>query len=218
MNDTPIKTLAHQATPNNWSDGIVAILSKSGRAVGTGFVVSEEGLIVTCAHVLADNVGVEPGNKVSICFKVNGQIAEATVTAWWRDKASEDIAFLSLLVELPDDVVVLPLATPDDSLGQTLFTFGYPKVGLFDGLWGEGIALQLVNENGFSRLQLRSQEITHGFSGAPLYDKMRNCAVGMVQQGVKPDQTGHLQNRIHEQIQNYLEHSPLELGLLSREL
>lgn len=194
MSHPPITTTDCQATPYNWSDGIVAILSKSYRAVGTGFVVSEEGLIVTCAHVLADNVGVAPGDKVSLRFKGNGQIAEATVTAWWRDKTTEDVAFLSLLVKVPEDVVVLPLAIPDDSLGQTLVTFGYPKVGLFDGLWGEGTALQMVDESGFSRLQLRSQEITHGFSGAPLYDKIRNCVVGMVQQGARPDRAGRLRD------------------------
>ena len=43
---------------SDWTDGIVAIYGGSG-PVGTGFVVSPEGLILTCAHVL-----VQAGEKV----------------------------------------------------------------------------------------------------------------------------------------------------------
>ena len=46
---------------------IVRICQPNGAAIGTGFVVTEEGLIITCAHVVIDT-GAGPGDTVRIRY------------------------------------------------------------------------------------------------------------------------------------------------------
>ena len=47
--------------------GIVRIVKPDGSTAGTGFVVSDEGLIATCAHVV-QLAGAGPGDTVQVSF------------------------------------------------------------------------------------------------------------------------------------------------------
>ena len=181
-----------RATSQNWLKGIVAILSKTGRTAGTGFVVSAEGLIVTCAHVLSDQIGAEPGDVVTVRFAVNGQEHSATVTAWWRDKASQDVALLSVLAPLPEEAAILPLVRAQHSQGHPFVTFGYHQTAKIEAIHSRGTIRGLVTENGIVRLQLYAHEVSHGFSGAPVWDETLEGVAGIIQQGAKPDSQGRL--------------------------
>ena len=86
--------------------GIVRILS--GRSVGTGFAVSDDGLLVTCAHVL----GRPCPERVSIIFLTTNERREATVEMLWlRDVEAEDMAILRVQGGLPQEVRSLPLGS-----------------------------------------------------------------------------------------------------------
>ena len=51
--------------------GIVRILTSDGATAGTGFVVTDDGLIATCAHVVKA-AGAGPGDKVRVVFYCTG--------------------------------------------------------------------------------------------------------------------------------------------------
>ncbi len=59
----------------NVLSGIVP--SVSGRHIGTGFVVTSDGLILTCAHVLGSSMP----EKVRVVFQGTGEEREAMVLA-----------------------------------------------------------------------------------------------------------------------------------------
>jgi len=67
---------------NDLSTGIVRILDSTGVTAGTGFVVTEDGLIATCAHVVR-GAGVGPGNTVRVAFHLSGEEREAYIEPAW---------------------------------------------------------------------------------------------------------------------------------------
>ena len=68
---------------------IVRILGSDGNTVGTGFVVTADGLIATCAHVVR-SAGAGPGVIVRQVFHATGDEATAIVEPdGWRAPAAE---------------------------------------------------------------------------------------------------------------------------------
>ena len=53
--------------PFDLTAGIVRLLGPDKKTVGTGFIVNDEGLVVTCAHVVK-GAGAGPGDIVSLIF------------------------------------------------------------------------------------------------------------------------------------------------------
>jgi WD40 repeat protein len=169
--------------------GIVRILS--GRSVGTGFVVSDDGLLVTCAHVL----GRPCPERVSIIFLSNNEQREATVEMQWlRDVDAEDMAILRVQGGLPQGMRSLPLGSSTGVSGHKISTFGFPSAGEVEGIAGYGKVLGRGSQTkaGQSLLQLRSSEITQGFSGAPVWDELRKRVIGMVVIVATPDASGKM--------------------------
>ncbi len=90
----------------NVLSGIVRIVS--GRHIGTGFVVTTDGLILTCAHVLGSSMP----EKARVVFLGSGEECEATVLAeGWRGVDAEDVAALRVSGALPEGVQPLPLGS-----------------------------------------------------------------------------------------------------------
>ena len=56
---------------------IIRVLKSDGSTVGTGFVVSADGLIATCAHVV-EAAESGPGQKVRVAFDAAGENCPAT--------------------------------------------------------------------------------------------------------------------------------------------
>ena len=172
--------------------GIVCILSTGGQPIGTGFVVAEEGLVATCAHVV-EGTGAGPGAEVTVRFYRGDQERRAeVVTAWWRASDAKDVAILRLRGPLPAGARPLSLGCAAETTGHSVRTFGFPALGTLEGLWGKGEVVGLVTDSGRSLLQLRSSEITAGFSGGPVWDEESGQVIGMATSITNPDQSGRL--------------------------
>src|SRR5712692_1179841 len=173
----------------NVLSGIVRIVS--GRHIGTGFVVSADGLILTCAHVLGSSMP----EKAGVVFLGSGEERDATVLAeGWRAFDAEDVAVLRVCGSLPEGVQPLPLGSSQGIEGHAMVTFGYPETGEVEGIRGTGTILGhgTRTKAGQALLQLRSSEITKGFSGAPVWDEVRRRVVGMVVIAVEMDELGKM--------------------------
>lgn len=169
----------------------VCILDTHNRPVGTGFVVSGDGLIVTCAHVF----GGEIPKRVPILFQLtHEQRITQVLTEWWRPPEAEDVAILQVEGDLPIGVVPVLLSSASETAGRTFTTFGFPAVGEIEGVLGTGdiLGLGAKTQVGQPLLQLRSNEVTQGFSGAPVFDGTTHRVIGMVVLIATPDRSGKM--------------------------
>ncbi|MDQ1252906.1 MAG: hypothetical protein QG646_2048, partial [Euryarchaeota archaeon] len=174
--------------------GIVQILRHDGTVAGTGFVISKN-LIATCAHVVLE-ARAGPGDKVKVRFN-NPNATEcnaSVIPESWRSPDKGDISILTFEEELPSEVEVLLIGSSAGVTGHKVCTFGFPVVGDIKGIWGHGEVIGKVTERGTSLLQIDSNEITKGFSGAPLWDESRQRVIGIVVGAIKKDLLDKLQN------------------------
>ena len=173
--------------------GVVRVVGPKEAAAG--FLVSDSGLIVTCAHVL---VGCAPGATVNIEPHVDRRPLPATVDLL---KDPPDVAVLRLTAPVPPEAVALPLGrspmpSPAGKPPQPdLRTFGYPQMKPEAGLPGV-LAFYGPTDDaaGNKQLALRSEEATLGFSGAPIWDPQLGVVVGMVKSIARGDPGGKLVN------------------------
>jgi S1-C subfamily serine protease len=154
----------------DWTDGIVAIYGDKSQPAGTGFVVSADGLIATCAHVL-DQAGwpYEAWDApVQIRFKASGRYAEAFVQqACFKGQTEGDLAILALKDRLPDGAEVLRLTAARAAIGHKVATWGYPKFRA-TGLGGSGEVVNLIPGDWGELIQFDSANTTRGYSGGPV--------------------------------------------------
>jgi len=121
--------------------GIVRVLDSDGDTAGAGFVIRDDGLIVTCSHVVQSEESQRRGDPqpdyVDLIFHITGDRRQARVDpAWWRWAEAEDVAFLHLEGALPEKVTPLLLASSVGVEGQTLTTFGFPGAKPVEGMAG----------------------------------------------------------------------------------
>src|SRR5829696_6882258 len=161
--------------------GIVRILKSNRETAGAGFVVTQEGYIVTCAHVVR-GAGSGPGKTVRLTFHATKEDGVATVEReFWREPEAEDVAILRFKGTLPHGVEILPLgSSPGSEDSHPFRTFGFPAAKRVEGMGGAGTIIARTTENDFPVLQLQTPEVTIGFSGAPALDISKRRVVGMV--------------------------------------
>jgi len=174
--------------------GIVRIVRPDGTTAGTGFVVTDDGLIATCSHVVQSEKSQRRGDPrpdyVDLVFHATGDCRRARVEpAWWRPADAEDVAILRLTSPLPEGVTSLPLGVSISSEDPAFKTFGFPKPNPVEGLRGSGSIVGETALKGMRVLQVRSQEVAHGMSGAPLWDVKAERIVGMVTSTYHTDAT-----------------------------
>jgi len=170
------------------TQSVVRILRKNGMTAGTGFFIAENGLIATCAHVVADYTQNE---EISIeVFSTQSNYRAKIEWKWWRKPSEEDIAILRLMDAPNDEVPTISLGYPWNINNSSLLTFGFPASKPIEGLNGKCEVIGRTTENGCSVLQLRSPEVTRGFSGAPVMNPATDKIVGMISAISKPDQYG----------------------------
>ena len=151
---------------------------------GTGFVVSKDGKILTCAHVIA---GCELGDQIDVEFYIPTKEPSyyARIIKVTTDQTTDDLALLQLEGRrLPEGVEVLPLGSSSGIDGHSVRSFGYPTSDIrpLRGVpgYGKAIGPQAHTDTGQPLIAIRSNEITRGFSGAPVWDDARKRVVGIV--------------------------------------
>jgi S1-C subfamily serine protease len=159
-----VEPVANRSLP-----AVVTVLSFDGDGkqlgIGSGFIVREDGLVVTCYHVIQNASAVEVRNKEIGSYRVKGVV---------EVDRKMDFAVLKIAAE---DLPVVPMG--DSSLvklGEGVVAIGNPK-GL-SGTISAGLISQINEEKDFTILQT-SAPIYPGNSGGPLINK-RGEVIGIV--------------------------------------
>lgn len=135
-----------------------------------------ERYIVTCAHVVSF-AHENSSNNITL-QSANGEYYQAQVVAdFWRAENAEDVAVLQL-AQPTKSIEPLLLGASVDTNGHRFSSFGFPRDG--QELVASGEILGYAGINDIKLLQLRSPEVTPGFSGGPVFDEYTRCVVGMV--------------------------------------
>jgi len=140
----------------------LVVITQGGRAggtdgTGTGFVISKDGLIATCAHVVGES------RPLTVRFDDE---TEHEVTAIHALDIKHDIAVLRIEA---DDLQPIPLAQPESlEQGAEIVAMGNPHGLEFSVVHGVVSALRVIEETPFIQIAI---PIEPGNSGGPLLDK-----------------------------------------------
>jgi len=172
------------------AQSLVRILDKNGQTTGTGFLASEGGLVITCAHVI-QSVNSGPGDSVDLVFHTTAEMLKAHIESeWWCDPDAEDVAVLRLIGDMPQDLKPMALGNSANVVGRSFSTFGFPAAKPIEGLSGKCEVIGETSERGHRILQIRSNEVTVGFSGAPVWDEQLRAVIGVVTSILTKDKYG----------------------------
>jgi tetratricopeptide (TPR) repeat protein len=175
---------------------IVRIFSPNGSVWGAGFLVSERH-VVTCAHVVAQALGISPEEEAaptaSVPFDFPLLRPEVKFTGsviFWRPiksdpaastETSEDIAVLEFNAPLPSGCRPAQLVSSNDFWNHDFRAFGFPS-GHDNGIWADG-KLKAAQAGGWIQIEdvgTTGQAVVPGFSGGPVWDEQLKGIAGMV--------------------------------------
>jgi tetratricopeptide (TPR) repeat protein len=199
----PVDSQPPKVRTQNIRNFTVKICDPVTRAVvGTGFVVSTDGKIVTCIHVIKDASythqviqGIEVGIRFPQDF-VRDKFQLAQVIACFPEN-DDDIVLLKVVgndfVFPSQNIAILGVA--EKSFGNPFESYGYRRLDKYLAGRAEGKILGDVEppENCLLKVdpvQLKSSEINSGMSGAAVLDiaEGRNLVVGVVSETWFSDQ------------------------------
>lgn len=166
---------------------IVKILSGTDR--GTGFLISQDGLVLTCAHVIANSESI----KVNL-LDDNKEFTTLQTTAkeiFRLEPTEGDVSLIQLdLTQVPDyQIIPLKLVTAQYSQKHPFETFGFPDYAKTNGISIEGKIINTDNRSqaGIPRIVLDgANAVDFGVSGAPIFDTSFQGVIGIID-GKTPD-------------------------------
>jgi hypothetical protein len=165
----------------------VAIRNSIGDDVlGTGVIVTDDGLILTCYHVVEDVKSGTIHKTVHISLPSAPDIKRLASPLEKYYDSELDIAFLQLQESFPDNVTVADLGEMV-SPTHSFVGFGFRKAREFNGLHSNGGIMGKINKiitgdstSSPSLIQLESKQIAPGMSGSPILDTKINRVIGIV--------------------------------------
>jgi len=150
---------------------MITTVSNSGGGLGSGFLISSDGLIVTNHHVIKGAEGL------SVKFTQEKELT--TNVSIIKTDAVRDIA----LIKVNTPVNVAPLAMGDSeqiTVGERVVAIGNPK-GLSNTV-SDGLISAVRNTDGMKQIQI-SVPISPGSSGGALIN-MRGEVIGITSSGI----------------------------------
>ncbi|NUM34998.1 MAG: trypsin-like peptidase domain-containing protein [Candidatus Brocadiae bacterium] len=181
MNPASIIAQAKEATVL-----ITADFENGMRGTGTGFLISEDGYIITNHHVCyshQDKMKKAARLFVSWDSKVGKKELPAYIVAAWFQETPvrKDLALLKIE---GSNYTYLPLASPQHSMeSDRVITFGFPRTDVFGRsniTVTEGTIIRLVeNLEGKLDTIFIDAKITHGNSGGPCFSLNLGGVIGI---------------------------------------
>ncbi|MER6694904.1 trypsin-like peptidase domain-containing protein, partial [Streptomyces minutiscleroticus] len=135
--------------------------------------------------------GQLPGGEVGVAFPHLPGVPRTTGTvlaASWRAPEAEDVAVLRL-ERVPPGARVLAVGAAAGCQGHRVSSYGFPAQAPPGGHFGYGTAGNLLRDDAAGVLLQLSEanDLTTGFSGAPVLDEVSGLVVGMVTAITAPD-------------------------------
>ncbi|MEU4156479.1 tetratricopeptide repeat protein [Actinoplanes sp. NPDC026670] len=163
--------------------------SRDGVPVGAGFLIPG-GRVLTCAHVVADPPGEQPPDEpVLVEFQWAGddRPIPATVTSGgWHpdldDRGRGDVAVLDLAEPPPDAAVAPPMRVTDRRiLDHRVRVYGYPRGHESGAVPAVAVIEGAAHDEwlGLRSAETVGHQLSHGYSGAPVWDDQWQAVVGM---------------------------------------
>lgn len=159
-------------------------LISDNRFLGTGFFVSNTGIIATCYHVLSP-LGEQPAGKF-IKFHLLNSTLELDCVITDKLDAVNDVALLKLVGSLPSQEIRVPMLL-DSQLAKgnmSLQVTGYGQVNddehKYDFVSAIGTIAGSIGRDGLDLIQLDSKQILPGMSGAPVIIEELGGVIGIV--------------------------------------
>jgi tetratricopeptide (TPR) repeat protein len=157
------------------------IILINDQPAGTGFLVHEDGLVATCAHVLAAGGG-NSAKRFAIRLLQGGDAAPATE---YKRSATEDVALLKIDGDVPEGLKQATLVQSDAvRAGHTFELTGHGKLEddqhRYEFLPAHGELSGLLRRDGIDMLKIESSEILLGMSGAPITVPELGGVVGLL--------------------------------------
>jgi serine protease Do len=144
---------------------------------GTAFLISADGYLLTCAHVIGE------ANEATVFLNAKRLYADVV-----KKNSEEDLALLKLRDPAPADAVPLGFRTSRPySMGEEVFTIGYPLSRMLgeNARMSRGMVAATTGlKDDPKRLQV-SAEVQPGNSGGPLLDR-EGQVIGVIQQTINP--------------------------------
>jgi len=147
--------------------------SEDGRIFGTGFFISPEGHLLTCAHVVEDAGGWEQ-------VRVNGQPVNLVCLG---DRTQDDFAILQVS-DYQGQCVSLSLTF--EPMNRFL-SIGYGRPDFPEGASIDGTITDLNPQSNFGnlpmlrlRIKADAQRVQGGYSGSPVFDAESQRVMGLI--------------------------------------
>jgi len=147
--------------------------SEDGRIWGTGFFISPEGHLLTCAHVVEDAGGWEQ-------VRVNGQPVRLV---YLGDRTQDDFAILQVS-DYQGQAVSLSLTFAPMN---RFLSIGYGRPDFPEGASIDGTITDLNPQANFGnlpmlrlRIKADAQRVQGGYSGSPVFDADSQRVIGLI--------------------------------------